>query len=159
MEAPVTELVALTHVVTALVAVAIGIRIFAIPKGTSRHRRWGAIYVGLVVLLDTAALSLHRESTFGPFHVLAIVSLATILGAVAPMLVMRRTPAILATHAFMMSWSYAGLLAAGIGQIVAQLHIIGPVGVWSAILATLLASGIVIHRRVPKALRKAHNRT
>ena len=49
----------------------------------------------LLVVVNVAALSLHREDdTFGVFHALAI-------------------------HAYCMTWSYAGLAAAGCGQLTA----------------------------------------
>lgn len=153
MDLPITEALALAHLSAAIVAIVIGIWVFASPKGTTRHRVLGGIYVGLLVLLDVAALSLHREAVFGPFHMLAILSLATILVAIGLMVLTRRPPAIVATHAFMMSWSYAGLISAGMGQFAVQLHVNGTGVVWTVILATLLIAGIVIQIRVPRALR------
>ena len=153
MEALVSEAAALAHVSGAVQTILIGIWLFAVPKGTVRHRFLGGVYAGLVVLLDLAALSLHRQAAFGPFHILAVLSLATILGAIGLMLFTKKPPVIIATHGFMMSWSYAGLIAAGMGQLTVQLRVNGSGWVWTVIVATLVISGIVIQKQVPRSLR------
>ncbi len=152
MDESFTDVIAIAHVGAAVAAIGIGIAVFAVPKGTTRHRALGAAYAGLVIMLDLAALSLHREAVFGPFHVLAILSLATIGGAVGLMIFTKQPPTVVAAHAFMMAWSYAGLLAAGMGQLVVQLHVGGRGWVWGAILATLLIAGVIIQIRMPRTL-------
>lgn len=152
VDAPVTDAIAVAHVSAAVTAIGLGAWVFAVPKGTRLHRTLGGIYACLVVLLDIAALSLHRESSFGSFHVLAILSLTTITVALGLMIFTAKPQWVVVTHAFMMAWSYAGLLAAGMGQLAVKLDANSEVVVWSAILATLLISGIVIQIRVPRAL-------
>jgi hypothetical protein len=98
-------------------------------------------------------LSVRREATFGPFHVLAVISLLTIAVGITPLALGSRTPAALATHAYCMTWSYAGLLAAGTGQLAATWARDGGPGlVLPAIFSVLVVSGVVIFTRVPRIL-------
>ena len=119
-------------------------------KGTQTHRVTGAAYVVALVLVNMAALSLHRENTFGVFHALAVTSLVTIGVGLSPLLLGRRSPPVIATHAYCMTWSYAGLVAAGCGQLVVA---VSPGdGSWAVpvVIATVLSiSGVVIFGRVP----------
>ncbi len=140
------------HFVGAQAALFVGLTVFVFPKGTSRHRWLGLGYVVLMLSLNVSALSLHREDFFGPFHVLAVLSLATVCVGIGLMVLTRRPPPIVAVHAYLMSWSYAGLVAAGIGQLATQIGLGGGSAVWLMILATLLAGGILIHTRIPRTL-------
>ncbi len=124
-----------------------------LPKGTHAHRVIGTVYVLALLLVNVAALSLHRESTFGVFHALAVVSLVTIAVGLSPLLAGRRSPVVIANHAYCMTWSYAGLVAAGCGQLTV---VVGEdVGAWAvpvAIATVLSISGVVIFGRVPSIL-------
>ena len=113
----------------------------------------GTVYVLVLVLVDLAALSLHREDTFGVFHALAVASLATIAAGLSPLFLGKRSEAAIATHAYFMTWSYAGLVAAGCGQLAAAVDQDG--GAWvvpTTIGAVLFISGVVIFGRVPAIL-------
>jgi hypothetical protein len=113
----------------------------------------GTVYVVALVLVNVAALSLHRENAFGVFHALAIASLVTIAVGLSPLLLGKRSPAVIATHAYCMTWSYAGLAAAGCGQLLVAVD--QDVGAWVvpvAIGTVLSISGVVIFRRVPSIL-------
>ena len=46
----------------------------------------GTVYVLALVLVNVAALSLHREDAFGVFHALAVASLVTIAVGLSPLL-------------------------------------------------------------------------
>jgi len=75
-----------------------------------------------MAILNVSALDIYRlTSHFEPFHVLALLSLATIVRGVAPAL--RRQPGWLASHYWNMAWSYVGLVAAGCSEIVVWLHL------------------------------------
>jgi uncharacterized membrane protein len=127
--------------------------VFVLPKGTHAHRVIGAAYVVALVLVNVAALSLHRENTFGVFHVLAVASLVTIAVGLSPLLVGKRSPPVIATHAYCMAWSYAGLVAAGCGQLAAAIG--QGDGAWGVpvVIGTVLSiSGVVIFGRVPSTL-------
>ncbi len=137
----------------ALSALGAGVAVLLRPKGTHTHRIVGTIYVLALVIVNVAALSLHRENTFGVFHALAVVSLLTIAIGLSPLLVGKRSQMAIATHAYCMTWSYAGLVAAGCGQLtVAVGQNIEAWAVPVAIATVLGISGLVIFGRVPSIL-------
>ena len=141
------------HVLAACSALLMGAAVLRSPKGTQSHRMRGAVYVLALVLVNVAALSLHRESTFGVFHALAVVSLVTIGVGLVPLLFGSRSAPVIATHAYCMAWSYAGLVAAGCGQLVVAVG--QGDGAWAVpvVIGTVLSiSGVVIFGRVPSIL-------
>ena len=147
------QAVATAHLVAALSALLAGLCELLLPKGTPTHRAVGTVYVLALVLVNVAALSLHRENVFGVFHALAVASLVTIVVGVSPLLVGQRSPRVITTHAFCMTWSYAGLAAAGCGQLVVAVG--QDLAAWvvpMVIGAVLIMSGVVIFGRVPSTL-------
>lgn len=148
------QAIASGHVLAALSALAAGAGVLLSPKGTHAHRLTGTVYLVALVLVNVAALSLHRESTFGVFHALAVASLVTIAAGLSPLLLGKRSAPVLATHAYCMTWSYAGLAAAGSGQLTVA---VGPDAEWAVpatIVTALLLSGAVIFGRVPSTLER-----
>ena len=145
---------ATTHVAAALTALVAGLAVLLTRKGTGSHRAVGKAYGLALVLVNGAALLLHREDVFGVFHGLAVASLATLVVGLAPLLLGRRSHRALTVHAHCMTWSYAGLVAAGLGQLVAVLAgDSSPLAVPLVIAAALCASGVAIATRVPPVLR------
>jgi uncharacterized membrane protein len=141
------------HVIAAFSALTAGAALLPLRKGTHIHRVIGTTYVVALVLVNVAALSLHRENAFGVFHALAVASLTTLAVGVTPMLLGKRSPVAIATHAYCMTWSYAGLVAAGCGQLVVAVG--QDLGAWLvpvAIGAVLSISGVVIFGKVPPIL-------
>ena len=148
------QALAVGHVLAACSALVAGVAVLPLPKGTHTHRVIGTVYVLALGLVDVAALSLHRENTFGVFHALAVVSLVTIAVGLSPLLLGKRSPMVIATHAYCMTWSYAGLVAAGCGQLAVAVGQ-DDVGAWvvpAAIGTVLSISGVVIFGRVPSIL-------
>jgi uncharacterized membrane protein len=143
---------AAAHVGAALGALVVGAAVFAVPKGTTLHRFMGAGYAALLLAVNLAALSLRREDAFSVFHALALISLVTLAVGLVPLLLGHRSPRAIVTHAYCMTWSYAGLLAAGFGQLAAANDAGGGWLVPVTIGAVLLACAAVIVRRVPPAL-------
>ena len=144
---------ATTHVLAAFSALGAGAAVLLLPKGTRNHRVIGSSYALALVLVNVAALSLHRENTFGVFHALAVASLVTITVGLSPILLGKRSPMVITTHAYCMTWSYAGLVAAGCGQLTVAIgHGAGAWVVPVAIATVLSISGVVIFGRVPSAL-------
>ena len=94
-----------------------GVAVLLLPKGTHIHRVIGTAYVLALVLVNVGALSLHREDVFGVFHALAVASLVTVAVGLLPLLLGKRSPRVIATHALCMTWSYVGVAAAGCGQL------------------------------------------
>ena len=148
------SLVALCHVAAAGSALILGAVVILREKGTSSHRALGGGYVALLVAVNVAALLLHREATFGVFHVLSLVSLVTVLVGVVPMVIASRSPAVIARHAYFMVWSYAGLVAAGVGQLGASRLDGSSLQVFVVIGGTLAVCGGLIAWRVPPVLAK-----
>jgi uncharacterized membrane protein len=147
------QAVATGHVLAACSALLVGAAALVLPKGTQAHRVVGTIYVAVLVVVNVAALSLHREDTFGVFHALAVVSLITIAAGLLPLLLGKRSKVVIATHAYCMTWSYAGVLAAGCGQAAAAVDQDAGRWVVPATIGTVLCiSGAVIFGRVPSTL-------
>jgi len=141
------------HILAAFSALLVGGAVLLVAKGTHTHRVIGAIYVVALVVVNVAALSLHRENTFGVFHWLAVASLVTIGIGLSPLVLGRKSPPVIATHAYCMTWSYAGLVAAGCGQLTVAVG--QDLEAWVvpvAIAAVLSISGVVIFGRVPSIL-------
>jgi uncharacterized membrane protein len=103
------------HVAAALAALAFGLFVIATRKGTQLHRAMGMAYAIAMVVLNLCALMIYRiNGHFGPFHVLALLSLATIFAGVA--MAAMRPRNWLARHYLMMNFSYLGLLSAATTQ-------------------------------------------
>jgi len=146
------------HIVAAVSALLVGAAVLLSPKGTRTHRRFGTVYVLTLVIVNVAALSLHREATFGVFHGLAIASLVTIAVGFVPLLFGKWSPPVIATHAYCMTWSYAGLVAAGCGQLAVAVGLDSPAWIVPAVIATVLSiSGVLIFGRVPPILDRMFN--
>jgi uncharacterized membrane protein len=141
------------HVLAAFSALIVGAAVLLVPKGTHTHRVFGTIYALALVVVNMAALSLHRENAFGVFHWLAVASLVSLACRLSPLLLGKRSSPVIATHAYFMTWSYAGLLAAGCGQL--AVAVAPGDGGWVVPLvigAVLSVSGVVIFTRVPSII-------
>lgn len=67
------------HVAFCIAALVSGAGVILNPKGTARHRLIGRVYAFSMVGMNGSALLIYRLfGAFGPFHVAAIVSLATV---------------------------------------------------------------------------------
>ena len=144
---------ATAHVVAAVTALVVGLAVLRAPKGARAHRRSGRLFGVALLLVNVAALSLHRESSFGVFHALAVISLGTLVVGLVPLLLGYRSGVALATHAYCMTWSYAGLVAAGSGQLAAGVGGDESPGVVPLVIASVLClSGVAIVAKVPPAL-------
>ena len=67
------------HVTAAIVALALGLVVLLATKGSPLHRLFGLGYVAAMVVVNATALGLYRlNGQFGPFHALALLSLAVV---------------------------------------------------------------------------------
>ncbi|MBA2687969.1 MAG: DUF2306 domain-containing protein [Gemmatimonadaceae bacterium] len=127
------------HTTFAVTAMVVGAVVVWRPKGTRSHRRLGWVYAVSMFGLNVTALMIYRLfGGFGPFHLAAIASLATLLGGMY-FVIARPTKNWLALHYSFMSWSYVGLLAAAaseIGTRVKAFHFW-----WAVLIATALVIG------------------
>ena len=110
----------LTHVVTAMLSLAIGGILFLKPKGTGHHRLLGISYFALMlatnisVVFVTARVAPFGNSGFGIFHIFAVISLFSLFwGSVALVRWHRsRNPAALQSYQINLAFSYLGLVMA-----------------------------------------------
>ena len=66
------------HAAAAIAAFALGLVQFALPKGTTRHRVTGWLWVTLMVIVSVTAFFIHELRVWGPWspiHLLAIFTL------------------------------------------------------------------------------------
>lgn len=148
------DLLGLGHFATAVTAIVTGAIVVLRPKGTVFHRWCGRVYLASMLIVNISALSIYDLwGHFGPFHAAAVVSLVSVLlGAQAAW---RRKPrrGWRIAHAYWMSWSYVGLLAAAVSE--SATRYLGYDFGWTVAIATFVTVGagaIVINRRLPVLL-------
>jgi uncharacterized membrane protein len=122
------------HTVAALAALTAGAAVLLTGKGTRRHRQLGWTYVASMVLLNATALLIYRLfGHFGPFHVAAVFSFATVVAGTAAAVAARRARGTageraraLERHYQWMTWSYVGLAAAAVSEIATRIPALRP---------------------------------
>lgn len=145
----------LVHSLFGIAALLLGLLVLLCRKGTRVHRRIGQGYVLAMVLLNATALMIYDlYGRFGPFHIAALVSLATVVGGFIPAYFRRPGAAWMRHHATAMCWSYIGLLAAFVSELATRVP--GVRFGWGVVAATIgvVAVGAVLVRtRLPRILR------
>jgi len=142
------------HFYTAILAMTTGAVVVFRRKGTRFHRWCGRTYLASMLTVNISALLIYDLwGHFGPFHVAAIFSLVTVLMGVTA--AWRHKPAHgwKTAHAYWMSWSYVGLLAAAVSETSTRYFNFN-FG-WSVAIATsvvVLIGAMVINRRLPLLL-------
>lgn len=132
------------HTALAVIALASGIAIFTITKGSTRHRMIGYGYVVSMVGLNVTALMIYRLfNRFGPFHVLAVISLITLATGFVPAFTKRPKSGWLDQHYRGMLWSYVGLVAAAASEFLTRIPLFSRSG-WTFAIAVLIASGVIV---------------
>ena len=144
------------HFGLAVVCLGLGPTIFLRRKGTKSHRRIGIAYLAGMILVNASALMVYEDSVgFGPFHRLAILSLATVTAGVIPLVLKQPKGAWLDLHAYFFCWSYSGLLAAGVSQLLTKVESLPrPFQVLVPSILVMGIGAILIHTRVPRVLRQ-----
>lgn len=142
------------HIIFAITALSLGAAMLLQKKGGRRHRNFGYLYSVALLLVNLSALSVYRDSGQpGPFHILALISLATLSAGVLPALLRKPRNAWLNRHAYFMSWSYVGLVAAGVGQMATKVSDLpGVIAVGLPSVVIVLIGGLLIHTQMPKAV-------
>jgi uncharacterized membrane protein len=146
----------LFHAAFGVIALMLGMGVLTLTKGTSTHRRIGIGYVASMVLLNITALWIFDlTGRFGPFHVAALVSLATLAAGYIPAR-QRRSHDWIALHGTFMAWSYVGLVAAFIAEIAVRIPGVGfSTGVIAATVMTVAGGALLIHTQVPRLAHRA----
>lgn len=142
------------HLVFAITALGAGATVVFRPKGDSRHRALGYCYVASLLVVNVSALSVYEDSAVaGPFHVMATVSLVTLFSGFMPVFLRRPASRWLALHAYFMSWSYVGLVAAGTAQLATMSSDLpGAILVGLPSVLIVIVGGVLIHTRVPRII-------
>ena len=150
------------HIASAVLALLLGVIVILQPKGTRRHVITGRLYgLSMLTVNGAALIGYFAHGHWGPFHTLAVISLATLAAGMIPFLLGPRAPGDVTRHGYFMAWSYVGLVAAGFSQLMtktlaqdAWLSVALP----SAII--VLIGGFIIHVRMPDAVASGlRNRT
>jgi uncharacterized membrane protein len=140
------------HSLFGIAALLLGLIVLLIRKGTRVHRRIGLAYGASMLLLNGTALMIYDLfGHFGPFHVAALVSLATVVAAFVPVLLRRPQGTWMKHHAALMCWSWVGLTAALLSEVAT--HLPGMdfgFGVVAATIAVVIGGAIMIRTRVPR---------
>ena len=127
------------HTFLAVLALISGGYVVFKTKGTSIHKKVGYIYVSSMVFMNITALFTHVLFQFGPFHLLAIFSLLTVLFGISVPLFFRHKTNWLQWHYSGMSWSYVGLWAAFVAEVVVRLPLEGlGVSFWQLVIGASL---------------------
>jgi uncharacterized membrane protein len=154
----------LAHAAVGIVALVLGLAVIAQGKGSAAHRVWGTAYGVSMVLLNASALVIYDfTGRFNAFHAFALMSLATLAAGWVPALLRRPAPQCFERHAMFMAWSYVGLVAAFVSEVVTRVPAFRIRPWFDAVVAvltlTVVALGaLVIRRTVPAALSRLNSR-
>ena len=142
----------LVHALLGFLALLFGLAVVLRRKGTGTHRRLGrAYFVSMLLLNATAFVIYDLYGRFGPFHIAAVVSMATTIAGFLPVYLRRPRTTWMAVHGIFMGWSYVGLLAAFIAEIATRVPGVRfGFGVIGATALAMAGGAILIHTRVPK---------
>lgn len=146
----------LVHASFGIASLFLGLGVVLLPKGTMLHRRIGLSYAASMLLLNLTALAIYDLfGRFGPFHALALLSLATVVAGVLAAWLHRPAAGWLEAHARCMSWSYAGLVAAFVAEIAAR---VPGVNFTAAVLVPMslvtVVAAVLIHTNVGRAIAR-----
>ena len=110
------------HLISSIAALAMGTLILIITKGTRLHKKMGYGYVISMVVLNITAFTIYRLfGQFGPFHIAAIASSATLIAGIIPPLFFRHKKSWITFHFTFMYYSVIGLYAAFVSEIIVRL--------------------------------------
>ena len=144
------------HTLSATVALIFGMMVLLKKKGTTTHRILGYIYfVSMLALNITAIPITNMTGSIGLFHVFVAISLPTILIAIYFPLFGRTHSNWMLRHFEFMYWSYVGLIAAFIAEVLVRLpwllstdrsvsnqDVEADIGIISAILIMIIVMGL-----------------
>jgi uncharacterized membrane protein len=110
------------HFAVAIAVLVTGAAVVALRRGTGPHRLIGFVYALSMFSATGAALLIYNlTGEFGPFHVLALISLITLIAGTTPVLLRRPSGGWIDLHAHFLSWSYVGLAAAAAAETLTRL--------------------------------------
>jgi uncharacterized membrane protein len=156
--------IGVVHTALASVALLAGLAIFSIAKGTRLHRAVGYVYVLCMLGLNLTALTIYRLfDGFGPFHYFAIASLITVMAGFLHVFTRRPRETWLYHHYAWILWSYVGLVAAAVSEVLTRAPLIDASGarfaaaVFIGSAVTLAIGGAIIHRKRDRVVAKVQS--
>ncbi len=152
MEHTLQHPIGLAHVIIALLAIIIGTLVILSRKGTRKHKWLGRGYVCTMVAVNISAFLIYELfGGFGLFHWLALVSLLTVLVGYIPARL--RGPGWKVQHAYFMSGSYVGLIAALAAETLTRMPLLPFFGAVALASISVIFLGIVLmFRFIPRLL-------
>ena len=112
----------LIHFASAIIAMLSGMIVLSSPKGTSLHKKIGYLYFISMLVLNISAIPITNMSgSIGIFHIFILLSFPTTILALYYPLLGRHKPNWLLQHFSFMYWSYIGLIAAFIAEVMVRL--------------------------------------
>jgi uncharacterized membrane protein len=153
------------HSALALLCIAVGLTQFARPKRGAGHRARGYFYVYAMLVADGTALLVYQfTGQFNVFHAGALLNLFCIVMAVVPLLRSLRPSNWRHVHYHWIAWSYVGLIAAAVTEIVVRTGLVTTQGQgWAvsfAVAVTVTVIGYVMiekNRPIPEPGAAAAN--
>ena len=146
----------LIHVVFGLLALLTGTLVLFIRKGTRYHRTLGHWYFACMLGLNVTALLIYRlTGKFNFFHVAALFSLAFLVVGLSTVIFLRPRKVWVERHAYFMTGSYIGLLAAAAAEVTTRVP--GwPLGLTAGLTSAIIIFGGVylMTRRMPFTLER-----
>ena len=113
----------LVHLAVSLAAILFGTAVLLTRKGTRKHRRLGRAYLLMMLALNVTALAIYELfDGFGLFHWMALFSLASVLLGYWP--AWRKSAGWKVRHAYFMTGSYVGLIAALVSEVATRTAIV-----------------------------------
>ena len=131
------------HLFLMIVALGLGASILLMPKGTSRHVGLGRLFAAGMLVSNVIVLGIYEDTDQpGMFHLLAVISMISLVGAIALVRMPGTNTGRRIAHGHVMLWSYGGIVAAGLGQGATALgH-----PPWPAILVSFLVVAFTAYR-------------
>lgn len=91
------------------------------PKGGHLHRKMGYAYVIALIACDVGALGVYQfTGRFNALHVGALMSFACVVAGVTPFYISPKPSRWRIHHAMWICWSYIGLWAAGLTELIVR---------------------------------------
>ncbi|WP_371185392.1 DUF2306 domain-containing protein [Thalassotalea maritima] len=117
------------HTLSAIVALITGAMVFLRKKGNAQHKVYGYTYVVAMLALNISAIPLQNLfDGLGWFHLFIVISLPYIIWGMYYPLFARSNPNWMVNHFEILSYSYIGLCAAFIAEVVVRLPLQAMVG-------------------------------
>lgn len=117
MENIVSGSTGIIHLIFSIVALIAGLFVLATTKGTKTHKRVGYVYSVSMVLVNLTAFMIYKlYGKFGVFHWFAVISCATLIAGLYPVLA-KKNKNYLLIHFNFIYWSVVGLYCAFMAEI------------------------------------------